>query len=205
MVMPGVTTRKLRVNRELCGRRTALTVCQAISIAMTVVLPAPVASLRANRGRSGLASRFGAGQMVEEIPAGAARLRRHLGEPDGGLDRLDLAEEGPDAAETVMPPVLQQAGGFRGHAPLVGVGEAAPGIDLPAYLVDDDRKVVLLPPSASFRDASSNTRLACSAAAPRRFLGLGMGLMKETRRRASRMRFVSWPLSSSSQWRDGYS
>ena len=56
MVMPGVTTRKPRVKRRLWGRRTALTVCQAISIAMTVVLPAPVASLRASRGRSGLAS-----------------------------------------------------------------------------------------------------------------------------------------------------
>src|SRR3546814_9576447 len=49
MVMPGATTRKPRVNRLLVGRRTALTVCQAISMAITVVLPAPVASFRASR------------------------------------------------------------------------------------------------------------------------------------------------------------
>ena len=40
----------------LLGRRTAFTVCQAISIAITVVLPAPVASLSAMRKSSGLAS-----------------------------------------------------------------------------------------------------------------------------------------------------
>ncbi len=48
--------RKPRVNFLDPGRRTALTVCQAISMAMTVVLPAPVASLRARRISSGLAS-----------------------------------------------------------------------------------------------------------------------------------------------------
>ncbi len=58
MVMPGVTTRKPRVKRLLLGRRTAFTVCQAISIAITVVLPAPVASLSASRLSSGLASAF---------------------------------------------------------------------------------------------------------------------------------------------------
>ena len=53
--MPGVTTRNPRVNRRLLGRRTALIVCQAMIIAMTVVLPAPVANLRARRERPGLA------------------------------------------------------------------------------------------------------------------------------------------------------
>ena len=56
MVMPGAITRKPRVKRRLPGRRTALIVCQAMSIAMTVVLPAPVASFRARRERPGLAS-----------------------------------------------------------------------------------------------------------------------------------------------------
>ena len=40
----------------LPGRRTALIVCQAMSMAMTVVLPAPVASFSASRISSGLAS-----------------------------------------------------------------------------------------------------------------------------------------------------
>ncbi len=54
--MPGVTIRKPRLKRLLPGERTALTVCQAISIAMTVVLPLPVAIFRARRSSSGLAS-----------------------------------------------------------------------------------------------------------------------------------------------------
>lgn len=44
------------MNFLLPGRRTALTVCHAISIAMTVVLPAPVASFSAMRISAGLAS-----------------------------------------------------------------------------------------------------------------------------------------------------
>ena len=47
MVRPGATTSKSRVKSLLPGRQTALTVYQAMSMAMTVVLPAPVASLRA--------------------------------------------------------------------------------------------------------------------------------------------------------------
>lgn len=54
MVSPGATIRKPRVNCLLPGWRTALMVCQAMSMAMTVVLPAPVASFSAMRNRSGL-------------------------------------------------------------------------------------------------------------------------------------------------------
>jgi hypothetical protein len=42
----------------LLGGRIALRVCQAISIAITVVLPAPVANFKAIRKISGSASRF---------------------------------------------------------------------------------------------------------------------------------------------------
>ena len=48
------------MNRLLPGRRTALTVCQAMIIAITVVFPAPVASFRASRARPGLASSLAA-------------------------------------------------------------------------------------------------------------------------------------------------
>ena len=41
------------MNLGLPGRRTALIVCHAMSIAMTVVLPVPVASFRATRSRPG--------------------------------------------------------------------------------------------------------------------------------------------------------
>ena len=96
----------------LPGRRTALIVCQAISIAMTVVLPAPVASFKRETHQFGIGVLVGGGQVVEESLA-ALRLGRDLGQPDGGFHRFDLAEERADAAELVMPPVLEQAGRFR--------------------------------------------------------------------------------------------
>jgi hypothetical protein len=46
------------VKFELPDRRAAFTACQAISIAMTVVFPAPVASFKERRLSSGLASAF---------------------------------------------------------------------------------------------------------------------------------------------------
>ncbi len=49
--MPGVTTRKRLVNRASRGLCTLFSVCQATSIAITTVLPAPVAIFRATRGR----------------------------------------------------------------------------------------------------------------------------------------------------------
>ena len=58
MVMPGVTMRNAFENLSDPGARTALSVCHAMSIAMTVVLPAPVAILSARRSSSGFASRL---------------------------------------------------------------------------------------------------------------------------------------------------
>jgi hypothetical protein len=52
--MPGVTIRKPLLKRLLPGARTAFAVCHAMSIAMTVVLPAPVAIFSARRKSSGL-------------------------------------------------------------------------------------------------------------------------------------------------------
>ncbi len=56
--MPGATIKNPRENCLLFGRLTALIVCQAISIAMTVVLPAPVASFKASLTSSGLDCSF---------------------------------------------------------------------------------------------------------------------------------------------------
>jgi hypothetical protein len=56
IVKPGVQTRNPRVKILLVGRRTALIVCQAMNIAISVVLPVPVASLRDTRLNSELAS-----------------------------------------------------------------------------------------------------------------------------------------------------
>ena len=47
--MPGVTIRKVSQNRASCGLASLLRACQAMSIAMTTVLPEPVAILMAMR------------------------------------------------------------------------------------------------------------------------------------------------------------
>ena len=113
--------RKPRVKCLLPGRRTALTVCQAISIAMTVVLPAPVASFSASRIEFGVRVALTAFRLSSSrLPD--AELRRDLGQPDRRFDRLDLTEERPDAAELVMPPVLEQPRGLRRHLPLARFG-----------------------------------------------------------------------------------
>ena len=52
--------KKPLVNRVLCGWRTALMVCQAMIMAITVVLPAPVASFNASRLSPGFASLWAA-------------------------------------------------------------------------------------------------------------------------------------------------
>ena len=67
-----------------------------------------------------------------------------LGEPDQRLDRLDLAEEGPDAAEAVVAPVPQQAGGLRRDLPITRLRQRPPPVHVAAQLVDDGRRVVLL-------------------------------------------------------------
>jgi len=67
MVMPGATIRNPRVNFELVGRRTLFNVCQAITMAMTVVLPAPVASFRARRLRPGFAPWFAASMCSRNL------------------------------------------------------------------------------------------------------------------------------------------
>ena len=88
-----------------------------MSIAMTVVLPAPVASFSASRISSGLASLLAPARCSSSrLPP--LDLRRDLGQPDRRFDRLDLAEERADAAELVMPPVLEQARRLRRDLPL---------------------------------------------------------------------------------------
>ena len=47
------------------------------------------------------------------MPLPADEMRRDLSQPDGRLDRLDLAEERANVAELVMPPVLQEPRGLR--------------------------------------------------------------------------------------------
>lgn len=70
--------------------------------------------------------------------------RCDLGKPDDGLHSLHLAEKGPNAAEGVVTPVLQEAGGRRGNVPVIGVRPRSPLIQLPAKLVYCRGQLVLL-------------------------------------------------------------
>lgn len=65
MVIPGVMMRNPREKMLDIGERTAFTVCHAINIAMTVVLPEPVAIFRARRNSSGFASLFAASSCFQ--------------------------------------------------------------------------------------------------------------------------------------------
>src|SRR5258705_8622956 len=101
MVIPGVTIRKPSVNVRELGRRALLTVCHAISMAITVVLPAPVASFIARRKSAGLAASLC-------LPAASASswnalFGRDLGQPYNGLCRLDLTEEQGSVARLLAP------------------------------------------------------------------------------------------------------
>ncbi len=60
MVMPGVTIRNRSEKRLSCGFACLLSACHAMSMAISTVLPEPVAILKANRGRPPLCSAFSA-------------------------------------------------------------------------------------------------------------------------------------------------
>ena len=107
--------------------------------------------------------------MVEEVPTGS-RVRRNFGEPDSSLHRFDLAEEGPNATEVVMPPVLEQARRLRHHLPLARVRQVAPAVNLLANPVDDGRQVVLLASGFELlrRLVEHQRGLLCSSLAPLR-------------------------------------
>jgi hypothetical protein len=106
---------------------------------------------RAGCQLQGEAQEFGIGifvsccQMVEEFFAPLC-LWRDLDQPDGGFDGFYLAEEGPDAAERVIPPMLKEAGRFRRHLPVAGVGPRPPAVHKASHLVDDRGGIVLLLP-----------------------------------------------------------
>ncbi len=203
--MPGVTIRKPRVNFLLVGRRTALIVCQAISIAITVVLPVPVAIFSARRISSGFASLlafprclrkpfsllpdFGATSVSQMAVSIASTWQKN------GRISLNLWWRQCWIRRAVSGVTFQSFGFFKvrhlstswRRALMIGVGSyCCSFVEIP------------LP--------SSKTNSCCLGASLfLRFLGFGIGVINFALRRFSIIRCVGWPWSSSSQCRAGYS
>jgi len=76
------------------------------------------------------------GEMVQEL-ATVLRARRDLSQPDCGLNRFDLTEEGADSVELVVAPVLKQSSSLGRNVPLTRILEFAPAIYMLAQLIDD--------------------------------------------------------------------
>ncbi len=89
--MPGVTMRNVSENRASCGLASLLSVCQAMSMAMTTVLPEPVAIFKASAEQAGVRRVVGLAEPV--LNPGVAVFPRHLGDVDGRFQGFDLAEE----------------------------------------------------------------------------------------------------------------
>ncbi len=202
MVTPGVTTRNPRVNRELPGRRTALMVCQATTIAMTVVLPAPVASFRASRASPGFASSLACSR--------SSRIFRSSRPSCGAtsVSQMTVSTASTWQKNGRMSPKwwLRQC---RSSRAVSGVTrhEAGSGSSRQrstrwrTLLMNAVRSYCWVSDSSACAGASK-TIFCCPCFC---FLGLGIGVMNATCRRLSTTRFVGCPLASSSQWREGYS
>ena len=200
MVRPGVTTRNPRVNRRLPGRRTALTVCHAMSMAMTVVLPAPVASLSASRARPGFACALAAARW-------SRKRRPSLPRPGAtSVSQIAVSAASTWQKKGRMSPKRWLRQCFRRRT-VSGVTRHRPGSGIDRHASTRRRSSLMTPISSYCWPSASSAWAAASKTIARwpRFFGLGIGVMNDTRRRRSRMRLVGWPPSSSSQCRDGYS
>ena len=121
IVMPGVTIRKAR-EKSFESLRAAFTACQAISMAMTVVLPLPVAIFMARRNSAGIGLLVGLGDLIQKALR-RGTLRGDLGQPDDRLDGLELAEEWARTDELVMAPMFQEPLRYAGDAPVGGIAQ----------------------------------------------------------------------------------
>src|SRR5439155_14369703 len=112
------------------------------SIAMTVVLPAPVASLRKPyQFRIRFFVRIH--EVINKAFACVADLWGNLDQPNCRLDRFDLTEEGANSAKTMLPPMLKQTRRLGRDLPKI-IRQCAPLVDLLPQFVDDRSGIVLL-------------------------------------------------------------
>ena len=191
MVRPGATTRKPRVKCLAAGAAHGVDRLPRDEHGHDGGLARAGGQLQREAHEFGIGVLVGVRQVVEQSLA-ALGLGRDFGQPDGGFDGFHLAEERADAAELVVPPVLEQAGGFRGDLPLARIGQGTPSVHVAAHLVDDGGGIVLL---LLGREALAlvEDHLVLLARAFFRFFGLGMGVMNSARRRFSMICWVGWP------------
>ena len=109
--MPGVTTRNRLANRASRGLIALLAVCQAMSIAITTVLPVPVAIFSADARQTGVV----VGVLGLEPARGsrAAVASGDLGQEDRRLGGLALAEQDADPRGPGRPSAEQLPGDRR--------------------------------------------------------------------------------------------
>ena len=88
--------------------------------------------------------------MVEQ-PFTALGLWRDLGQPNCSFDGFHLTKEWADAAERVVPPVLEQARGFRADLPLVGVRQGPPHIHVLTHFIDEGVDLIFTMVSTTYR------------------------------------------------------
>jgi len=82
--------------------------------------------------------------MIDELFAPASHTGGDFGQPNRGLSGFNLTEERSNATEFVMPPVLEQARGFRRYLPLTRILEIPPLVHLTAEFINDGSGVILL-------------------------------------------------------------
>ena len=161
MVRPGVTTRKPRENLVLPGWRTALMVCHAMIIAMTVDLARTRGQLECQTHQFRVGVVVGVGEVFEEPFSNVAAFwGTTSGQPDRRSPRLrPWQKEWPNAAELVVPPVLDEALSFRFDQPVVRTLQFSPLIDTAPEFVDDRSWIVLLRLSGKPLALVENNRL----------------------------------------------
>ena len=128
----------------LPGRRTALMVCQAMIIAMTVVLPAPVASFSARRISSGLASSLALARCSRNrLPALPS-----FGATSVSQIAVSTASTWQKNGRTLLNLWCRQCWRSRAVSGVTsqsfGFGQVAPLVHVIAEFVDEWRRVVLL-------------------------------------------------------------
>ena len=204
IVRPGVTTRKPRVNLRLLGCRTALMVCHAMIMAITVVLPAPVASFNAMRSRSGLASLLTSANLSRILRSAGLSLGATSDSQitvstastwqKNGRKLLNLCcrQCNSSLAVSGVTPQLLGPGMFRHSSTLRRTSFTAA---VTSYCCS--RVEIPIPSSISNRCWPDRALPLC--------LGLGIGEMNSAPRLLSIICWVGWPSWYNSQWRFGYS